>query len=196
MDLFKLYDNNVKFNVRLINSDPTFKRNMSINEVREIIPNEYKTNNIKSDIFFRPESKNFIMVDLDSNPSQAVLKVIKDKGAFLIIQTSRYHYQAWFYNKRVPSWEDYTKKAKYSAHLFKGDMASTKSKQVGRIPGYNNLKQGRNNFKVKIVFQPNTKTYARSKQKYLPELVFNPLDKRRMNEMSSSSSSSNSERYV
>jgi len=149
MELFKQYNKNITFNVRIIKN--AGKNSFSLTNIKSIYDNQFNSNS-EHNIFFRPESYKFILIDLDNNPSEQILKEIKLKGAFMIIQTSKNHFQAWFYYNKVDSWETYTKIAKFLSKLYNADMNSTKSKQVGRLPGYFNRKPGRNNFKVKIVY--------------------------------------------
>lgn len=152
MDLFKKYDKVVTFNIRLIST--TGQRAFSIDiPTIEYKPTNYIDANKTRDIYFRPNSTKFLMIDLDNNPSNQTLTAIKKKGAFLIVQTSKGHFQAWFYYPNSKNWEEYTKTCKYLTSCYNGDLNSCKPKQVGRLIGYNNLKPNREKYKVKWIYK-------------------------------------------
>ena len=115
-----------------------------------------KKNDFKYDIYFRPETTKFILLDLDDlsttqlKKTLAQLQTNKYKCSFLI-QTSKKNYQAWFYCPQSTDWETYKQIAKHLANKFGGDLKSCKSKQVGRLPPYKNKKQGREDFEVKTI---------------------------------------------
>ena len=184
MDLFKQYNNKITFNVKLIPADlQGTTRAISVSGVKDIIPKYYASSNKTRNVFFRAESHRFLMVDLDNNPSQKIIKEIKNRDCFLIIQTSSTRYQAYFYCKQIKSWEDYTTACKYLSNKWNADLASCKKGQVARLPGYINHKPGRNKFVTKIVFQPVIQSSSRSKKKSLPVLVFTRTERKEMTEM-------------
>lgn len=137
-----------KFNIRFISA--TGKVTVSYGN-RSFATNKiatYNKENENHEIYFRPEQPCYILLDLDSNPSPGTLSSIAKAKAFLIIQTSKTRYQAWFYAPECKDWETYVKIAKYLAIKYDGDMGATNKKQVGRIPGYLNHK--RNGFRTRI----------------------------------------------
>ena len=132
-----------KFNIRFISKQGKGNRSFSTNKI-----GTYTKENETHEVYFRPEEPCYILVDLDSNPSLGTLTSIAKAKAFLIVQTSKTRYQAWFYCPDSKDWETYEKVAKYLANKFDGDMGAAHKKQVGRLPNYKNHK--RNGFKTKI----------------------------------------------
>ena len=120
----------------------------------------YTKRNIDSNIYFRPDNKlayKFVLLDLDNNPSKVILKSIQQFGAFLIIQTSKGHYQAWVYCPQIRTQNQYQMFAKYLAVRFNGDIGAAHNKQIGRLPGYLNRKIGRNSYKANVIYEADSK---------------------------------------
>lgn len=185
MDLFQLYNRNIDYNVRIINLNKETKAlsfnfpNVSHSELTK--KDKYKGANRNREIMFRPNDKRFILADFDNNPSQTVLNNVKKMGAFLIICSSKNHYQAWFYAPNVKTWEDYTIYAKYICYKFGADIGSTKKGQIGRVPGYINRKKDRNDYKIHIKW-----SLPKSKYNNLPKLK---IDRRELSYSISTTSS-------
>lgn len=186
MDIFKKYNNKIDYNVRIINLNKQIKAmsfnfaNVSHQDITK--KDRYLASNRNREIMFRPNDKRFILADFDNNPSQTTLNNVKKMGAFLIICSSKNHYQAWFFAPNVKTWEDYTNYAKYICYKFGSDMGSTKKGQIGRLPPYINRKPGRNNYKVKVLWQISDLI----KPANLPKLK---IDKRELMNVISSNSS-------
>lgn len=149
MDLFKQYKPNVKFNIRLLG-----KKAFSIKDVKEIKDNYYENSNKVSDIYFRPQDHNFIMVDFDGEQPDNTLTRLKKNNSFLIIQTSKNRFQAWFYCKYCDTAELYKQYSRYLVDKYPGsDIGAAKSGQIGRLPGYINHKKGRNKYRTKVIYR-------------------------------------------
>ena len=150
MKAFKKYDNDMTYNVRFIGG----KRPVSMNNVKTL--GDYTKQNESADIYFRPDNKSghkYVLLDVDNNPTKQTLKSIQTFGAFYVIQTSKGHYQAWFYCPQITKLSEYQKFAKYIAVKFKGDIGAAHTKQIGRLPGYINHKKGRHNYKANVIYE-------------------------------------------
>ena len=137
---FKHFIKGITFNIKLV-SPNNAKSYDNITIANKLVYDYYKKKDSNYDIYFRPETTKFILLDLDDlsttqlKQTLAQLQINKHKCSFLI-QTSKNNYKAWFYCPQSTDWETYKPIAKHLANKFGGDLKSFKAKQVGRLPPY------------------------------------------------------------
>jgi hypothetical protein len=105
------------------------------------IHNEHYNN-----IYFRPQSYNYVLLDLDHNKINLANKEIRQSSLImkykplLIIQSSKGKYQVWYDVPSITNWTQYKNIAKNLAIKFYGDIKATSSRMVRRLPYYYNNK--------------------------------------------------------
>jgi len=151
-----------KYEVRLIKHPSKNGVSESITDLiftdKELYRYQKKNENQKMSIFFRPQSPNFLMIDLDSKKHNlATAKGLKESGVldynpFMIIETSKLKFQVWYYCKDIKNWDQYITVGKNISTILGGDISSIKSRQVGRLPDFYHLKDLKKPFLTKIVY--------------------------------------------
>ena len=155
LNLFKQYDANVKFNIRVIY--PQGKGyNKDMYGITRVTPLLYETlqkcNNEGGNVFFKPEAFCFNLADLDNKLKSDIEKLKRNKilKPICILQTSGKCYQAWFYNSKSNSASTQVEYNRTIQQMFRGDSGVIKRSQVMRLPFFYNRKDGRNNYLAKI----------------------------------------------
>jgi CRISPR/Cas system CMR-associated protein Cmr1 (group 7 of RAMP superfamily) len=154
MDILNHMDEKMTYDVRTIK--PKHLPQMDVvkqfkKQTYAQITRKARYRNDKHDVYFRPEKLQYILVDMDDVKAGMINKA-KALNALFIVRTSNKCFQAWFYCPQVKTKDDYVKVARYLAKELGGDMGATQSYQIGRLPGYHNKKQGRNNFYAYVVY--------------------------------------------
>lgn len=152
MDIFKKINKDITFNIRFI------KRGIKGNAIMysKVVHIEYGAikhyNSIGYDCYFRPENNKFVFLDIDSNPTEQTINQLK-KESILIINSSKGHYNVWFYCPSIKTKLDYETKSKNLVKKYNGDIGSAKINQISRIPinGLINHKPEANKFKIKVI---------------------------------------------
>lgn len=175
---FTHFVDDITFNVRLIKESTPFDPypiQQSLDNyllTNRNYPRLQQKNEQGYNIYFRPNDTRFILLDIDnisiprwrttygeitgrgqrSAHGSSMVRTQQKFKAFLILETSPHHFQAWFYCSKCDTWDKYKKIAKKLALKFRGDMGSTKSKQVGRLPRFTRYKTGKNPSEVKLIY--------------------------------------------
>lgn len=141
-------------------------------DYKDLLKGFDKHNKYKKAIYFRPMSPNFLMIDLDSKKYNLDTESGLQKSGvlkfcpFLIVETSKMKFQAWYYHKDITDWKIYDRVGYNLNTILGGDDKSIKSRQVGRLPGYHNYKyDSKNPFYVGIV-------YLNKKRAEIPKIFF------------------------
>lgn len=169
LNLFKQYDANVKFNIRVIY--PQGKGyNKDMYGITRVSPLLYETlqkcNNEGGNVFFKPEAFCFNLADLDNKLKSDIEKLKRHKilKPICILQTSEKCYQAWFYNSKSKTASTQVEYNRTIQQMLMGDPGVIKRSQVMRLPFFINTKPTRNNFKAKLEYFAKTKVETNIKK--------------------------------
>lgn len=143
-DLYSIVSNFLKgvvsdqYEIKLIQRPYVITRNWTEAEILKNINFLSKKNRQNLNVYIRPLDKRFIL--LDDLTRDMLIELARIKPC-LLMETSPGNYQAWIKFKEVPpARTELTNLWRTLAAKFQSDPASAKPDQIGRLPGFFNMK--------------------------------------------------------